>query len=237
MTKGKPLTGTSGFITSAILLILALSTPARAEMLGVGVTGKAGTTGLGADVTVPLIRNWVNVRGGYNYLTFITTRLDQLCGIDYNAKLQFKDAPLLVDLHPLRGDLRLTGGAYWLGHEASLTAIPVESTITVGGLTYTATEAGELRADIQHGRNFGPYVGIGWGNAAKDYFTDLPVAIGLSLDVGVIYVGESNVSLRQVGGDVAIPRAELDAEAAQLEDDLNATPYYPIVTLGVHIRF
>jgi hypothetical protein len=40
---------------------------AQADVIGVGVTVKVGTTGLGADVTVPLVTNWLNLRAGYNY--------------------------------------------------------------------------------------------------------------------------------------------------------------------------
>jgi len=212
------------------VLILGMAAPSQAAVLGIGVTGKAGTTGLGADLTVPLISNWVNLRGGYNNLSFFSTSIDDLGGVDYTADLEFQDAPLFLDVHPFGGSFRVSGGVYWLDHDAILTA--TGSNITIGN----TTTSGSVQANIQHGQDFGPYLGIGWGNAADDNFMDLPVAIGLSLDLGVIYVGESDVSIRQLSGP-AIPQSDLDREARQLEDDLNDYKFFPVATIGLHIRF
>ena len=229
--KRNPVQGKSWFAVLAAVVFLGMAAPAQSAVLGVGVTGKAGTTGLGADLTMPLISNWVNLRVGYNNLSFFSTSIDDLGGIDYTGDLEFQDAPLLLDFHPFHGGFRLTGGVYWLDHEAILTASG--SNITVGNQTVS----GAVRANIQHGQDFGPYLGIGYGNAADDNFADLPVAIGFSLDLGVIYVGESDVSVRQISGPTNISQSNLDREAADLEDDLNDIPFYPVLTFGIHIRF
>lgn len=215
----------------AIAAFLAVASPGHSAVLGVGITGKAGTTGLGADLTVPLITNWVNLRLGYNNLTYFSTSIDDLGGVDYEADLEFQDVPLFIDLHPFHGNFRITGGVFWLDHDAILTA--TAQSLTVGNTTYNNAS---VRANIQHGQDFGPYLGIGWGNAADDNFMDLPVAVGLSMDLGVIYVGDSEVNLRQLSGP-AISQADLNREARQLEDDLNDLPFYPVFTIGLHVRF
>ncbi|CAI2717391.1 Putative Outer membrane protein domain-containing protein [Nitrospina watsonii] len=220
----------TGTAVLTMVFFLAMASPGQSAVLGVGVTGKAGTTGLGVDLTLPLITNWVNLRLGYNNLSYFSTSIDDLGGVDYQADLEFQDAPLFIDVHPFHGNFRVTGGVFWLDHDAILTASG--QNIRVGNNTYNAT----FRADIQHGQDFGPYLGIGWGNAADDNFLDLPVAIGFSMDLGVIYVGDSEVSLTQVSGS-SISQSDLDREARQLEDDLSDVPFYPVFTIGLHIRF
>lgn len=232
----KCIRGKEWFAVLMTVMVLGMAAPAQSAVLGVGVTAKAGTTGLGADLTLPLITNWVNLRIGYNNLSFFSTSIDDLGGVDYTGDLEFQDAPILIDFHPFHGNFRITGGVYWLDHEAILTATP-SSNINVGGTTFTPAQVGSLRADVQHGQDWGPYLGIGYGNAADDNFLDLPVAIGFSIDLGAIYVGDSKVSLRQVGGSTTISQAQLAAEAAELEDDLNDLPFYPVLTFGIHIRF
>ena len=52
------------------LWMLVFSSNAHAAIVGIGVTAKGGTTGIGADVTVPIVSNWINLRLGYNWLEF-----------------------------------------------------------------------------------------------------------------------------------------------------------------------
>lgn len=233
--KRNPVRGKNWFAVWMTVLMLGMAAPSQAAVLGIGVTGKAGTTGLGADLTVPLISNWVNLRGGYNNLSFFSTSVT-FDGIKYSGDMEFQDAPLFLDVHPFGGSFRVSGGVYWLDHDAILTATPT-SNIDVGGQTFTPSEVGSLRSDIQHGRDWGPYLGIGWGNAADDNFMDLPIAVGLSLDLGLIYVGESSVSMRQVGGTTNISQSSLDQEARDIEDKLNDYEFFPVATIGLHIRF
>lgn len=228
--KRNPVQGTSWFAVWMTVLILGMAAPSQAAVLGIGVTGKAGTTGLGADLTVPLISNWVNLRGGYNNLSYFSTSVT-FDGIKYSGDMEFQDAPLFLDVHPFGGSFRVSGGVYWLDHDAILTA--TAPSITVGSTPYNNVS---VRANVQHGRDWGPYLGIGWGNAADDNFMDLPVAIGLSLDLGLIYVGESTVTMRELS-NVGITQADLNREARDLEDKLNDYEFFPVATIGLHIRF
>ena len=74
-----------------------------------------------------------------------------------------------------------------------------------------------------------------WGNAADDNTLDLPVAIGFSLDIGAFYTGSPDVVLTDSSG--VVPVADLLAEQAQIEDDLSGFKFYPVITVGIHIRF
>jgi hypothetical protein len=85
---------------------------------------------------------------------------------------------------------------------------------------------------VEFGNPVVPYLGLGWGNAV-----DNDKRWGISLDVGVYYQGEPEVTLTQVGGTLAVSAADLAAEEKQLEDELDDFEFYPVATLGLHYRF
>jgi hypothetical protein len=202
---------------------------AQAAVIGVGVTGKVGTTGLGADLTVPLISNWLNLRGGYNFFELrpSTTQGD----IKYKADVNLESVPILLDLHPFHGGFRITGGVYFNKNEIDLSSVVDASTVGLGAGAGTAN----LNANVSWSKDFAPYLGIGWGNAADDNTLDLPIAVGFSLDIGAFYQGSPDVVLTESTGSVSA--ADLAIEAAQIEEDLSDFKFFPVVTVGIHVRF
>ncbi len=211
------------------MLLLILPMQAQAGVVGIGVTGKAGTTGLGVDVTVPLVSNWLNLRGGYNFGE-LRPSIAQ-AGIDYKSDVHFESVPILLDLHPFHGNFRVTGGVFYNRNELDLSSTVDASTVGNGSSSGTAT----LNANVAWSKDFAPYLGIGWGNAADDNTLDLPIAVGFSLDIGAFYQGSPSVLLSDSSGSVN--PADLEAERQQLEDDLSGFKFYPVVTVGIHIRF
>lgn len=224
----------SGFSFLVFLLLFVAATPAHA-VLGIGVTAKAGTTGVGGDVTVPILDGLLNARLGYNNLSFLN-HSEEISGVNYAISTDFNSVPILLDFHPFYGGFRLSGGIYYLKHDIDALAIPGTS-IRIGNTVVTAANAGKINADIQFGQDFAPYFGMGWGNAADSGF--LPFGIGISLDVGVLYHGDSEVTLSQSGNTAAgtIPAVDLIREAQSLEDSLNDVQWYPVATIGFHIAF
>ena len=210
-------------------LLFILPTQALAGILGVGVTAKGGTTGLGGDLTVPLVSNWLNLRGGYNIGELRPSITE--AGIDYKSDIHFESIPILLDLHPFHGGFRITGGVFINKNELDLSSTVDASTVGNGGSAGTAT----LNANVSWSKDFAPYLGIGWGNAADDNTLDLPIAVGFSLDIGAFYQGSPDVLLTDSSGSVNA--ADLEAERRQLEDDLSGFKFYPVVTVGIHIRF
>ena len=212
------------FTIGLILLIIPMQ--AQAGVLDIGVTGKVGTTGLGADITVPLVSNLLNLRGGYNFgeLRPSTTQGD----IDYKADLHVESVPILLDLHPFNGGFRITGGVYFNKNEIDLSSVVDASTVGLGGSFGTAN----LNANVSWSNDFAPYLGIGWGNAAD---ADSTFPIGFSLDIGAFYQGSPDVVLTESTGSVTL--ADLAAEAAQLEEDLSDFKFFPVVTVGIHFQF
>ncbi len=211
-------------VIGMMLLIL----PIQAQAV-VGVTGKVGTTGLGGDVTVPLVSNWLNLRGGYNFgelrpsITY--------AGIKYKADVHFESVPILLDLHPFHGNFRITGGVFYNKNDMDLSSTVDASEVGLGAGVGTAT----LNANVSWSKEFVPYFGIGWGNAADDNTLDSPIAVGFSLDIGAFYQGSPDVFLTDSSG--LVPPADLALEQQLLEDDLSDFKFYPVITVGIHIRF
>lgn len=214
-----------------VIGIVMILLPIQAQALvGIGVTGKVGTTGLGADLTVPLISNWVNLRGGYNLMELRPSLTEG--DIKYKGDLHLESIPILLDLHPFHGNFRITGGAYLNKNEIDLSSIVDASTVGQSGL---GVGNASLNANVSWSNDFAPYFGIGYGNAADDNTLDLPIALGLSIDVGAFYMGSPDVLLSESTGTVSA--ADLEAERAQLEDGLSGLKFFPVITIGIHIRF
>ena len=92
-----------------------------------------------------------------------------------------------------------------------------------------------MNANVSWSKDYAPYFGIGYGNAADDNLLDLPIAVGLSIDLGAFYQGSPDVILTESTGTVSA--ADLAIEAAQLEQDLSNLKFFPVLTIGIHIRF
>jgi hypothetical protein len=202
---------------------------AQAAVIGIGVTGKVGTTGLGADLTVPLISNWLNLRGGYNIGELRPSVTE--AGIKYKADVNLESVPILLDLHPFHGGFRITGGVYFNKNDMDLSSFVDASEVGLGAGVGTAN----LNANVSWSKDFAPYLGIGWGNAADDNTLDLPIAVGFSLDIGAFYQGSPDVVLTESTGSVSA--ADLAIEAAQIEEDLSDFKFFPVITVGIHVRF
>ena len=222
--------GIRGYTLQLVIGVMLLILPVQAQAtVGIGVTGKVGTTGLGADLTVPLIPNWINLRAGYNYGEWRPSTTQG--GINYKADIRLESAPLLIDIHPFHGNFRITGGVYLNRTEFDLSSTVDASIVGGGGSVGIA----ELNADVSWSKDYAPYFGIGYGNAADANLLDLPIALGLSIDLGAYYQGSPNVILTESTG--AVSAADLAIEAAQLEEDLSDFKFFPVLTIGIHIRF
>ena len=57
----------------------------------------------------------------------------------------------------------------------------------------------------------------------------------MTLDLGVVLQGEPTLQVTADGEFAADPifQANLDAEVAQLEDDISSFKYYPVISVGL----
>ena len=212
------------FLT-VVLLAFAISAPASA---GIGLSGRAGTLGLGIEATQSLVP-MINVRGGINWFSYSFDGTES--DVRYNSDLQLKSFSALVDFHPfpLVG-FRLTGGIVFNSNGLEMQSESVLATIEIGGKTYTQAEAGTLNGNVDF-ESTAPYLGIGWGNAANS-------RIGLALDLGIAFQGSPQVELGATGqlrnnSDFI---SELNREQNDLQDALDGFKYYPVISVGLSFK-
>jgi hypothetical protein len=200
----------------------------------VGVT--VGTTGLGADLDIPVLPI-LGIRVGYSGFTYHHD-IDQT-DVDYAGRLHFSEASGLLDWYVLSGGFHVTAGVYGGDTRVDVTGRPTDGTYTINGTTYNAAQVGTLSGRLKFGNSVQPYVGLGWGNP----FRGGPLTF--TADLGAIYGGTPSVSLSAQCGIAAPPGSaacnqiqnSVAGERAQLASDVTIAKWYPVLNVGLSFRF
>jgi len=205
----------------------------------VGLTLKAGTLGIGADLTVGLFEQ-LNVRIGGNYFTytmedFASGEMDDDEGIneieEVDAELNLQSVALLVDLHPWKTPVRITGGVIFHNNEVAASDDTVQR-VEVSGREYTVSD---IRAAVTFENEVAPYIGIGYGNAVRD-----DSRWHFALDVGAMFHGEPQIDLSATASDPllqALLDSDIEQEIAEAEVDMGDFTIYPVASVGLSYRF
>ena len=218
-----------------LVLLAAVALPARAQ---VGIAGTAGTLGLGLELTVggsgPL-QGRLGVHG-WEY-----SERREASDIEYDGEASLRTATAFLDWHPGNRGFRLTGGLVYNGTEITGSSLPPASGVyDIGGVPVPVNLVGTLDGEVEF-EPIVPYAGLGWGRAPGS-----GSGFGVSLDIGVIFQGEGEVTLTPVipaGSPLNDPLARqalqilLDREENELQDDIADYDMYPVVSLGISYRF
>ena len=210
-------------------LLVTLSLPLTASAQGIALGAKIGTLGPGLDVTVSLVdRLNLRVNGNYLKISAETTQSD----IDYDADLTLGSALAMLDWHPFGNNFRISAGAVYNGNELGLEATPTDS-VDIGGTDYTPAQIGTLTGDATFDK-FGPYIGIGFGNAVKE-----DMALTFVFDLGVVFHGAPEINLDADGPIASVPsfQSDLVEEEEDVEDDISAFKIYPVLAFGLAYHF
>ncbi len=193
----------------------------------VAIGGQASTAGFGPEIAYSVSPNFT-VRGVGNYLSFDYD--ETYDGIDYDLDVDLMSAGGFVDYHPLRNGFHVTVGALFNGNEAGLGATAGPGA-TVGGFTVPAGQSAGLRGDLSVDE-FSPYIGLGYDTTftSRSNWT-------FTVRAGVLYQGNPEVALRQTSGATTIPQSDLDAEARNIEDELDLVEFFPVLSIGLNYRF
>lgn len=214
---------------------LTLWLAASSQAADLGLSLEAGTTGVGAHLTVPLAPS-LNIRTGMNYLHYTSDR--SAGGVDYDLKLKLHTVDLLADWYLSPGSLfRVTGGAVYNNTAFDALALPdSRGNYNLNGRSYSAAQVGKLSGKVDF-RKAAPYLGIGWGNAvgpgSKWRF---------NADLGATFQGKPKVRLTNTGC-TAVSAActllanDIASEQAELADDLDALRVYPVLRAGISYQF
>lgn len=197
----------------------------------VAVTGKIGTMGPGGDLTLGLATD-INARVGINMLDYDWNDREY-DDIEYDLDIDFRSVSGLLDWHIFDDSFRITGGIYSINHDIRMDARP-ERLVQIGSVLYTPTEVGTLIGKVDYD-GLSPYIGVGWGNPMQSRRR-----WGFTCDLGVVFMDSPDVTLCSRGGTLsnnAVFLAELEKERRDIEDDWDSLKYYPVISVGLFIRF
>jgi hypothetical protein len=214
-------------IKAAILLAALLSAGIANADNDFGLGVKAGTLGLGLEVSwQPL--PYLELRLGANSYDYDDNGTQ--AGIDYEATLGLESYYGTVNFHFPISPMRVTAGVYSNGNELYMLNDTGEDQ-NIGGITYPGAAIGTLTSTTSFAST-APYLGIGFD------FT-LAGKVGMNLDFGVLWQGEPDVTLDATGLLSLDPgfQAALEAERLELEDDMSDFKAWPVISLGFVYKF
>jgi hypothetical protein len=218
----------------ALLASLFLAAPALADEYGppsLAITPRTGMLGHGADLSLPLAEN-LNLRVGYGQYT--KTKDVTESDVEYNGKLTLSGGMLVADWFPFGGNFRLSAGAIKNRSKVEITAKPT-GTVTFDGVTYNGADI-NANGKVSYEKT-APYIGLGYGNASARS------RIGFFAEFGVAYqkpeatlTATCNLGVNSCTTDPSFQQRVAN-EQRELQADAEDLKWYPVVQLGMSIRF
>ncbi|MEG8015280.1 hypothetical protein [Sphingomonas sp. 22R3R2A-7] len=196
--------------------------------LGVAVGLTAGTLGIGPEVGFR-ISDHLGIRGNASFLGINGNYESD--DLEYDGKIKLKSFGAMLDVYPMGGHFRISGGARINKSYVRLHAVPSQD-VEIGDDVYTPAQIGILkgRAEV---KNFSPALTLGWSGKNRKGFM-------FGFDAGVLFQGTIRVreftATGELAGD-AVFTADLERERISLQDDVNDYKVYPILQLSVGYRF
>jgi hypothetical protein len=203
----------------------------------VAVAVRAGTAGVGLDLDLGLSPAF-GMRVGFAGLN-INHSLST-SDVDYDGQLKLRTVTGLLDWYSFRGGFHLTAGVAGNGTKLDVVGQPSQGSYTINGTTYSSSQLGSLSGEARFGNSASPYVGFGWGNPAGE-----GSRVHFLFDVGAIYGGTPSVSLTAQCGPAAPQgsplcnqiQSNVGTEEQKLRHKADLLQWYPVVSLGVAVRF
>jgi hypothetical protein len=212
--------------STALIAIAACAMALSAQAAESGeVFAGVGSTGLELGYAYKLGAD-VGVRADVQFLSL--GRDLEKDGASYDAKLKFSTLGVYGDYF-FGSVFRVTGGALLGTRKVSGTGVATSGTITINGTTYPA--AGESITLDAKFPGVSPYLGLGLGHGQASE------GLGMYFDAGVA-LGRAKAKLTPSAGLLtAAGQANIDAEQAKVQDNLDKLRAYPVVKIGVTYNF
>lgn len=217
---------------SAVVLaaLMALAVPAVASAQ-LSVSGRAGTLGLGGEVSFGLGR-MLALRGGLGFIPY--TYEDVFEGVNYEVTAPERIWNVGVDFYPLGNGLRLSAGV--LNRPSIDLLANGQQSANIGGRQYTGNL--NIQGGLTNENETAPYASIGFGRATGR-------GLGFFVDLGAAFMGEGEINLTGTCTETSTgqPCPEFDQRLQQEEDEANAqlddfgsyVKIHPILQLGFRI--
>ena len=217
---------------SAVVLaaLIALAVPAVASAQ-LSVSGRAGTLGLGGEVSFGLGR-MLALRGGLGFIPY--TYEDVFEGVNYEVTAPERIWNVGVDFYPLGNGLRLSAGV--LNRPSIDLLANGQQSANIGGRQYTGNL--NIQGSLTNESETAPYASIGFGRASGR-------GLGFFVDLGAAFLGEGEINLTGTCTETTTgqPCPEFDQRLQQEEDEANAqlddfgsyVKVHPILQFGFRI--
>lgn len=220
-----------------MLASVAAPTVSAAANPDLAVAVRAGTPGLGLDLDLGLSPSF-GMRVGF--AGFNVNHTVDTSDVNYDGRLKLRTVTGLLDWYVFQGGFHLTAGVAGNGTKLDVVGEPSQGSYTINGTTYSSSQLGSLSGQLKFGNSVSPYVGLGWGNPAGENGR-----VHFLFDVGAIYGGTPSVSLTAQCGPAAPPgsalcdeiQSNVAAEEQKLVSKADILRWYPVVSLGIAVRF
>jgi hypothetical protein len=242
----------------AVMLVLIAAIPAGAQTPAsqqpasggasngkVGVAVSASTLGVSFDAAMRL-SDKANLRAGVNTLGHSRDIEDD--EITFEGTLKMRSVHAYLDWFPFGGGFHISPGMIiHNGNRVDLTAlIPAGDTVEIDGEEFLSSASNPIRAsgDVTF-KSTRPAIVIGWGNM-------IPRSrrISVPFQLGVVFQGAPMAALHFTGTGCALNgtncrnmatdaniQTRVQAEQAELNDDIKIFRFYPVLSLGIGIKF
>ena len=226
-----------------ILLILLGPQPNSLSAQGIGVATRAGTMGIGAEVSLGFYERFA-IRGGFGKMDwdFMPEIPTSLFGMDFGIPGS-GDATVTKALFPetinvgadiyLNRHFRITGGILLQTGETGIAGTVNQSggDITVGSKNYGAATFETFKVTLDENKDYIPYASIGLGNHSER-------GIGLFFELGAALIGERVLTLEATGNGQILGEAEFKANLAEEQASLQGKlddlmKIWPILSIGL----
>ena len=200
---------------------------------GVGLSVKAGTLGLGVELSTSLLPN-TRLRGGFNYLSYSFD--STISNIDYEFEPEFNSLSLLFDYHPFSGTFFLSGGAYINNNSVGVTGSvsPPNVPTPYQDLAFLADMV-SISGDVEF-QPIAPYAGLGWRSNSGE------TGWGMALEFGVLFQGSPDVTNLRINAPLDVNNVSevqdfLAEQEKEIEDELSRFEFYPVASALVTYHF
>ncbi|MEL6870574.1 MAG: hypothetical protein AAFO81_12300 [Pseudomonadota bacterium] len=213
-------------LIAAAACAVSIAAPATADD-DLWIAARAGTQGIGLEGTwrpVP----YLDLRLGFGTYDYDTTRTE--AGIDYDVGVDIQTVYATLNARLPLSPFRVSVGLVNNGNEGALLGNDT-GTYNIGGTTFDASDVGNLRGSVSWD-DIAPYAGIGFDFRVADTF-------GLHFDAGAMYQGDATLQLSAdgplAGNQILIDAIE--AERAELEEDLEDLKWWPVLAVSFSVNF
>ncbi len=213
------------------------------------LTVKAGTTGVGFDLSSPLARHFA-LRTGASFFSYNTSLTED--GMHITGSLHLQSAAAGVDIYPFHNSFRISPGLSFSNQNylGATLLVPGGQSFSFGdGGTYYSDPLNPVRGSAAFvlGKRFAPRITTGWGNV-------MPHAggrVSFPVEIGFQYIAAPAVALNITGnscgtrteadgtteaGCGAVDQTNVQQEQTQLQNDLSPLRFLPVASLGVSVR-